>query len=113
MSAIIDLRDSNVPQRLRELRRDRSVTQAVLAMRAGISSRTVSDIESGQRARVQEGTLMLLCEALDVSLQTVLMHPHELLGRRRRTAPRRRRYRAARLRAYSGRRCGRKAVCNA
>ncbi|HET7901703.1 MAG TPA: helix-turn-helix transcriptional regulator [Candidatus Nanopelagicales bacterium] len=51
---------------LRSLRADSGLTQEELAERAGVSSRTVSDIERGLRTRVYRGTAGNLADALDL-----------------------------------------------
>ena len=60
--------------RLVRLRRDQGLTTAELAERAGLSERTVRDIERGRRVTVQEKTLLVLAQALELELD-------ELLGR--------------------------------
>lgn len=64
----VDLRGRDFPRRLRDLREERHLTQADLGDKAGLSYRTVHDLELGKRERVMEKTLMLLAQALDVPL---------------------------------------------
>ena len=54
--------------RLRDLRMAAGLTRQELADRAGLSERSVRDIENGRRPRVQDKTLLLLCEALGCEL---------------------------------------------
>ena len=51
--------------RLRELREDRLLSQRELARRAGVSNKTIVDIEAG-RIRPHPATLRKLAEALGV-----------------------------------------------
>lgn len=51
-------------QRLRRLRRDAGLTQEALAEQAGLSVRTVSDLERGLYRRPHEDTVQLLADAL-------------------------------------------------
>lgn len=71
-NGLIEPNDHDLPQRLRALREQRHLTKADLAERAGLSSRTVHDLEMGRRDRIQEKTLMLLAEALDVPVEELL-----------------------------------------
>ena len=74
-SANVDVSDGRVAQRLTQLRLREGLTKAELAASAGLTYRTVHDLESGRRPRVQEKTLILLVEALGASLQDVLPPP--------------------------------------
>ena len=58
------------------MRESLHLTQADLGEKAGLSYRTVHDLELGKRQRVQEKTLMLLAQAMDVSLEDLLGHLH-------------------------------------
>ncbi|MEZ4386520.1 MAG: helix-turn-helix domain-containing protein [Candidatus Krumholzibacteriia bacterium] len=64
--------DPGFAGRLIDLREKRRLSKADLADRAGLSYRTVLDLESGQRRRAQERTLMLLAKALDVPFDAVI-----------------------------------------
>lgn len=68
----VGLTGTGLPQRLTLLREERQLTKADLAEAAGLSARTVHDLESGRRDRIQEKTLMLLARALDVSIDELL-----------------------------------------
>ena len=70
----INLVHSGLPERLHSLREEQRLTKADLAGKSGLSARTVHDLENGRRDRIQEKTLMLLAQALGVSIV-------ELLGR--------------------------------
>ncbi len=72
----VDLRGLDFPHRLRDLRELRHLTQADLGDKAGLSYRTVHDLELGKRERVQEKTLMLLAQALDVPLAELTGIPY-------------------------------------
>lgn len=52
---------------LRSLRRSADLTQEELAERAGLSSRTISDLERGLKVTPQAGTVELLADALALS----------------------------------------------
>ncbi len=68
----IDIRESPLPKILARERHRAQWTQAELADKAGLSYRTVHDLELGKRDRVQEKTLLLLAQALDISLDKLL-----------------------------------------
>ena len=70
----VGLTGTGLPERLKSIREKQQLTKSDLAEKAGLSSRTVHDLENGRRDRIQEKTLMLLAQALDVSI-------FELLGR--------------------------------
>jgi transcriptional regulator with XRE-family HTH domain len=70
----VGLADTGLPERLKSLREAQHLTKADLAEKAGLSARTVHDLETGRRDRIQEKTLMLLAQALGISAD-------ELLGR--------------------------------
>jgi transcriptional regulator with XRE-family HTH domain len=69
----IEITGTDLPGRLVHFRERRHLTKSELASRANVSYRTVHELESGRRERIQEKTLLLLAEALAVS-------PHELCG---------------------------------
>jgi predicted ATPase/DNA-binding XRE family transcriptional regulator len=52
---------------LRRYRRDAGLTQEELAERAGLSARTISDLERGLKSTPQTGTLELLAQALELA----------------------------------------------
>ena len=52
---------------VRRYRRDAGLTQEELADRAGLSTRTISDLERGLNSTPQAATLDMLCEALNLS----------------------------------------------
>ena len=68
----IDLRGLDFPQRLRSLRERLHLSQSDLAQRAGLSYRTIHDLELGKRAKAQEKTLLLLAEALGISVSDLV-----------------------------------------
>lgn len=68
----IDIVRLDLPARIRKLRLDRQLSQAQLADRSGLTARTVHDIESGRRGRVQEQTLILLARGLDLTYEQLL-----------------------------------------
>lgn len=57
---------SQLPERLRRLRRDAAISQGELAARAAVSRRTIARIEAGW-TRVNRSTIRLLAHALGVS----------------------------------------------
>ncbi|MDX9976226.1 MAG: helix-turn-helix domain-containing protein, partial [FCB group bacterium] len=57
--------------RLRELRLQRRLSKADLAVRAHLSWRTVHDLEAGRRENVLEKTILLLATALGVSPEEI------------------------------------------
>lgn len=72
----IELGDSAFAERLTRLRLARRMTVTELAQAAGLSDRTVRDIEKGRRNRVQEATLIALAGSLDVDLDELLLGQH-------------------------------------
>ena len=54
------------------LRAELHLTKAELATKSGLSVRTIQDIEAGRKSRVQEKTLILLAEALEVEVAELL-----------------------------------------
>ncbi|MEN8007805.1 MAG: helix-turn-helix transcriptional regulator [Candidatus Krumholzibacteriota bacterium] len=58
--------------RLREIREQQHLSQSDLAERAGLTYRTIHDIEQGKRVRVQEKTLLLIARALGMTLNDLL-----------------------------------------
>lgn len=70
----VDIRGTEVPRVLRELRESRNLTKAELADRVGLSERAIRLLETGRSKRVQEKTLCVLGEFFGVTRD-------ELLGR--------------------------------
>lgn len=68
----VDIERTGLPERLRTLRQERNLTQSDLAARAGLTYRTILEIEKGRRRRVQSKTLMLLAGALDLSFAELM-----------------------------------------
>lgn len=52
---------------IRDLRRNKQMTQLALAERAGVSNKWISDVESG-RSSLRFTTVLALLDALDVDL---------------------------------------------
>ncbi len=75
--SFIDISNRGVPERLAKIRKSMGWSQAELADRAGINTRTISDIENGYRTKVQEKTLFLIASALDITLEELLSEPEE------------------------------------
>lgn len=67
-------------ERLRQLREAAYMTQSDLAERAGVAARSVHEIESGRRERVLAKTVMLLAEALGMSVEELLADGEEAGG---------------------------------
>ncbi len=70
-AGIVELPD-DFPERLRNLREHRYLTQTDLAFRAEISPRSVHELESGRRDRAQVQTIMLLAKVLEVTYADLL-----------------------------------------
>ena len=70
-----DISDGAVARRLTALRLERGLTKAELADAAGVTYRTVHDLEIGKRGRVQEKTLIVLAEALGIPVEEFLEGP--------------------------------------
>jgi len=68
----VNLKGSGFAQRLATLREKLHLTKTDLANKAGLSYRTIHDLERERRDHIQEKTLMLLSEALDVSVDELL-----------------------------------------
>jgi len=68
----IDLTRGNFPTRLSEIREQKHLSQSDLAEKAGLTYRTIHDIEQGKRVRVQEKTLLLIARALGMTLNELL-----------------------------------------
>jgi transcriptional regulator with XRE-family HTH domain len=68
---LVDLTPA-ISSRIKQLRELRYMTQSDLADRAGVSPRTVYELESGRRARLQVKTMMLLAEALELSYESLI-----------------------------------------
>lgn len=60
-----------VAKRLRELRIERGLSMNALAAQAGLDQMAISRIEKGERSP-QLRTVLMICEALDVSLSKIL-----------------------------------------
>ena len=73
MGKNVDISGCHIPGRLKKLRERHKLTLADLAERAGLSYRTVLDLERGRRERVQAKTLMLLAEALSVDYEDFIV----------------------------------------
>lgn len=67
MAKNVDISKSGFPNRLRRLREAKNVPVAELAEKAGVTDRTLRDIEAGKRPRVQTATIHSLAKALGVS----------------------------------------------
>lgn len=65
---------------LQRLREERQLTKAELADRAGLTSRTVHDLETGKRECAQEKTLIALATSLDVTVADLLGRNDEAGG---------------------------------
>lgn len=63
--------NSSLPARLRQSRRDKGLSQAELAARAGTGRVTIARLEAGAAQDFRLGTLARLCEALDLELAAV------------------------------------------
>ncbi len=68
----VDITKLEFPRRLRQLRLERNLTATDLAQHAGLSYRTILEIEKGARKRVQAKTLMLLADALEMTFDELL-----------------------------------------
>jgi tetratricopeptide (TPR) repeat protein/DNA-binding Xre family transcriptional regulator len=68
----VDITKSGLPERLKRIREEKNVPPADLAEKAGITARTLRDIETGQRPRVQATTIHRLADALGVSYTDLL-----------------------------------------
>lgn len=61
--------------KLKEIRKDKSLTIAALSKISGVSTRTIEDIERRGDCRIS--TARLLCDAMEVSLDD-LCPPHSI-----------------------------------
>lgn len=68
MTKNIDLSTNGFPATLSRLRQAAQLTKSELAEKSGLTYRTVHDLENGKRRRAQEKTLLMLAQALDVTL---------------------------------------------
>lgn len=68
----VDIGRSGLPARLKRIRQQHGLSRQELADRAGLSSRTLRDLENGKRDRFQEKTVLLLAEALGVELSVLM-----------------------------------------
>jgi transcriptional regulator with XRE-family HTH domain len=75
----IEITGTDLPARLTRLREARRLTKSELARLAQVSYRTVHELESGRRNRIQEKTLVLLAGALGVEPEE-LTHQARLLS---------------------------------
>ncbi|HET9974198.1 MAG TPA: helix-turn-helix domain-containing protein [Streptosporangiaceae bacterium] len=71
------MNDSTLGSRLREVRRERGLTQEELADAAGVSSDLIGKLEQGRRTSARITSLTYIANALDIGLS-------ELLGKRER-----------------------------
>ncbi|MBI4720428.1 MAG: helix-turn-helix transcriptional regulator [Chitinivibrionia bacterium] len=72
MKKNIDISNSTLAERLADLRVKAELTKADLAEKAGVTPRTIDDLEKGRRDRVQEKTLKLLASALGIPFEEFL-----------------------------------------
>lgn len=72
MSANVYDLPADFPERLRTLREECYLTQADLAERAGLTARSIHELESGRRKRALAKTIMLTAEALEVTVGDLL-----------------------------------------
>lgn len=79
------------PSRLRGLRTERGYAESELGTRAGLTYKTIRDLEMGKRRRVMERTILVLAEALGLTVDELLNGTGE---RPTTTAPRSRYLRA-------------------
>ena len=63
--------DKRTSDRLRDLRKERLLSQEELRQKAKVSLRTVQNLESGNRQSFSESTLIALCRALDISYDSL------------------------------------------
>ncbi len=68
----IDLAHRSCSKQLKQLREKQRLTKADLAEKAGLTYRTVHDLEEGRRPRIQKTTLIALAEALGVGPESLL-----------------------------------------
>ena len=68
----IPINCNEFPDRLRRFREERHLSQSDLAERAGITYRTVHDLELGKRRRCQQKTLLMLARAMELPLDELL-----------------------------------------
>ncbi len=60
------------PTRLRTLRIERGLAESELATRSGLTYKTIRDLELGKRQRVMERTILVLTEALGLTVDDLL-----------------------------------------
>lgn len=72
MSGNVVKLNNDFPCRMRKYREKLYLTQSDLADKAGISQRSVNELESGRRDRVLSKTIMLLAEALEISYSELI-----------------------------------------
>ena len=66
-------------ERLKKLRQEKSVTQAELAKRIGVSPAAISRYESGERTRLSQPTIFAIANALHITWQE-LVYDTEIEG---------------------------------
>ena len=80
---VVKLKNS-FPHRLRKYREELYLAQSDLAAKAGLSQRSVHELESGRRDRALSKTIMLLAEALGISYSELMGNGskpgHELIS---------------------------------
>lgn len=59
-------------QRIRQLRKEKGITQEQLAEKVGMDPRTILEVENGKRENPTLKTLSTISEALGTDLQTLL-----------------------------------------
>lgn len=78
----MDVANTSIGARLRQLRRDAMLTQEELAERAGVSRDLVAKLEQGTRQSARLISLVRLADALDVGLSELLGKRAHLDGKR-------------------------------
>lgn len=76
----IRLKGTPFCENLRRLREEKQLTKSELADRAGLTSRTVNDLEACKRNRAQEKTVIALATALDITAADLLGRNNETNG---------------------------------
>jgi len=72
---------SPISLRLREVRKDRKLTQAELAERSGVPQSTISRIEAGGTGSITLANLERLADALGINAALLIVHEPEKWGR--------------------------------
>jgi transcriptional regulator with XRE-family HTH domain len=65
---------SPITLRLREVRKDRKLTQAELSERSGVPQSTISRIEAGETGSISLANLERLADALGVNAALLIVH---------------------------------------